>query len=257
MNLTNDRIRCLLLEDEMPTRHMMMDIMAGKFPNIAVKACSNLKDADQIFETEEIDMLILDIHLPDGNSFAWLASKLEEQLITLKIVFVTAYSDFAIEAFRFNAMDFLLKPFSPNDLVRSIDKVLSRIDDEWRRIEMELALQNMTQQANADKKLVLRTVDDIHVVQLQEILYASSDNNYTYFYLASGRQLLVSQPLKSFELKLSGVGFMRVHQSYLVNLDHIQTFKRRTSVLVLSNNTEIAVAQSKKHVLVEYFSKLS
>lgn len=249
-------ISCLLLEDERSTGEMMLDVMAKAFPDIIVYPCFNLEEADRVVQ-QQPDMMILDINLPDGNSFEWLNSCYSNGLISTKIIFVTAYSDFAVQAFKFNAIDFLLKPFSPSELIVSIDKVIAQMDDEAHRWQMELLLQNMLPHRDGSKKIVLKTVDDIHVVRLNDVFQATSDSNYTRFHLIGGTELLVSQPLKSFEKRLEGSGFMRVHQSHLVNMEHIATFKKKTATLVMSNQVSIPVSQSKKQDVIAYLSKLS
>lgn len=252
----NRIITCLLLEDDTGTRQMMVDVITRRFAEMQTHPCATLAEANKVLTAFHPDILVLDAHLPDGNSFEWL-STFYTRASHCKIIFVTAYSDFAVSAFQFNALDFLLKPFTPRELLAAMEKAIASLEDEAYKLQLETLIQNMGQPNHGDKKIVLKTVDDIHVIQLKEVLQAKAEDNYTSFHLVNGTELLVSQPLKSFEKKLAKMGFMRVHQSHLVNLMHILTFRKRNATLVLTNQLVIPVAQRKKSDVVAYLSALS
>ncbi|MGI9542074.1 MAG: LytR/AlgR family response regulator transcription factor, partial [Cyclobacteriaceae bacterium] len=198
-------------------------------------------------------MVILDINLPDGTAFD-LLRKIPAP--GFKIIFTTAFSKYAIEAFKFSALDYLLKPYTPSQFITSVEKALSEIDKENHHQLLEAFRYNFESQNNNDKKLVLKNAEAVHVVPLRDIIQAQSDNNYTLFFIADGRKILISKSLKEFDQKLNDYGFLRVHQSHLVNLEHARSYNKREDSLLLSDTTEVPVAQSKKSLLWEYFDKL-
>ncbi|BAV08831.1 two component transcriptional regulator, LytTR family [Filimonas lacunae] len=257
MNKPVNHICCLLLEDEEGARQMMQSIIQQQFPELVVYTATNLAEARSTFQQHQPQVLILDVNLPDGNSFELLTSLYNQGYQRFKIVFITAFADYAVQAFRFSALDFLLKPYTPQEFTGTISKVLDSIDEDDYRLRLETFFHNTTQPADGDKKIVLTTLEDIHIVKLSEILQAESDNNYTRFYFENGKELLVSQPLKTFEKKLDTQGFMRVHQSHLVNLHHITAYRKKTNQLVLKNNIAVPVSQNKKTNVMEYLGKLS
>lgn len=248
---------CLLLEDDASARAMMQDILQQQFPTLTLHPCANLEEARTIWQQHQPPILILDVNLPDGNSFELLNSLYQQGHQRFKVIFITAFADYAVQAFRFSALDFLLKPYSPDELTDAVTKVLDTIDDDAYRVRLETFFHNASQHTDTEKKMVLTTLEDIHIVKLKEILQAESDNNYTRFYFENGKELLVSQPLKTFEKRLDTQGFMRVHQSHLVNLQHITSYRKKTSQLILKNNITVPVSQNRKNSVMEYLSKLS
>lgn len=248
---------CLLLEDDAAARAMMQDILQKQFPALRLHACGNLEEARTTWQQHKPPVLILDVNLPDGNSFELLSSLYQQGQQQFKVIFITAFADYAVQAFRFSALDFLLKPYSPDELIAAVTKVLDTLDDEEYRARLETFFHNTSQHTDYEKKIVLTTLEDIHIVKLKEILQAESDNNYTRFYFENGKELLVSQPLKAFEKRLDTQGFMRVHQSHLVNLQHITSYRKKNSQLVLKNNITVPVSQNRKNSVMEYLSKLS
>lgn len=257
MNKPSPTISFLLLEDDDAARVMMGDIIQQHFPAVTLYPCTNLAQAGELFLQHLPQVLILDVNLPDGNSFELLTTLYHKGHQHFKVVFITAFADYAVQAFRFSALDFLLKPYTPPELVSAVQKVLESIDDDAYRQRLETFFHNTGQTSDADKKIVLTTLEDIHIVKLGDILQAESDNNYTRFYFENGKELLVSQPLKTFEKKLDMQGFMRVHQSHLVNLQHITSYRKKTNQLVLKNNIAVPVSQNRKTNVMEYLSKLS
>lgn len=246
---------CLLLEDDYFTMAMMKDIISNMYPKINMIPCYQIAEAEQHLLSTKIDFCILDINLPDGNSFDWLQRVSDGTSHPFRIIFITAYSAFAAKAFRFNALDFVVKPFSPADLQTAIDRVLQSINDEFRKIELEQALQNLGQKDIVAQRLVLKSQKTIHILSLGEILYLSADNNYCNFHLTDGRILLISYPLKYYHDRLNDFGFVRIHQSYLVNQLYITSFTKKTNQLVMRNQETLPVAQSRRAEIIRYLGR--
>lgn len=245
---------CLIIEDDPDSAEVAGNLLKNHFNSITlVGTAGNLEAGYQLLMSKKPQLVILDINLPDGTAFDLLK---KIQTPDFKIIFTTAFSKYAIEAFKFSALDYLLKPYTPSEFVTSVEKALTEIDKENHHQLLETFRYNFESQTNSDKKLVLKNAEAVHVVPLKDIIQAKSDNNYTLFLVTDGRKILISKPLKEFDQKLNNYGFLRVHQSHLVNLEHARSYNKREDSLLLSDTTEVPVSQSKKSLLWEYFDKL-
>lgn len=250
-------ISCLLLEDDAVLQEGIKKILNEQYPEMTVYVAGNLKEAALMFYKYQTELLLFDINLPDGNSFELLEDFYTNREKGFKVIFITAHAHYAIEAFKYSALDFLLKPFLPKQLCETVNKVMQQLEEEAYFKKLEVFFQNTKETTvKEDKKIVLRTQDAIHVVKLSEILYLQADNNYTILYLADGESVMMAQSLKKFEENLSAAGFLRVHQSYLVNLSYVKTFRKTQDHLQLVNNEKIPVSGRKRSGLLAYFDTL-
>ncbi|KEO75660.1 LytR/AlgR family response regulator transcription factor [Anditalea andensis] len=253
----NHTISCLIIEDEAQSRLYVKDILEGTGDFTAIWEAQDLKEAEAIIREQSPQLLVMDINLPDGDSFELLA-KLRQSAPgkSFKIIFTTAYANYAVEAFKYSALDYLLKPFTPTELLKAVHKVLRQLDMASFQVQLETFFYNYREEQYEDKKIVLKSTDTIHIIKVKDILQAESDNNYTIFYLYSGDKITVSLPLKSFEAKLAPSGFLRVHQSHLVNARYIKSFQKKNNQLVLENDSHIPVSQNKRAQLLAFFDHL-
>jgi two-component system LytT family response regulator len=256
MNNMTDKISCLILEDHAAARQVLHDTLQLRHPEMLLFPCGSLQEADQLYQQHYPGLLILDVNLPDGNCFEWLRKLSNLSSASFSVIIITAHAGYAIEALKFSAIDFLLKPFLPPELLAAVDKAISHITDKHYHRQLEAFFHNHDHRAATDKKLVLKTLDEIFIVQVSNILALEADNSYTQFRLRNGQVILVSQPIKEYEQQLKGMGFMRVHQSHLISLLAIQAFKKKSNVLVLENDIEVPVSQQKKAQLMEYLNQL-
>lgn len=246
---------CLLLEDDNSSMLMIENIIKDFFLDIKVVACKSLEEARRAYLVHRPSLLILDVNLPDGLSFEWLRElSIQEHLFS--VIFTTAYSNYAVEAFKFSALDFLLKPFTPHELVKAINKSLKVIDDRNYRMQLEAFFYNFRMEKAIEKKVVLKTVDEIRLIAIKDILAVEADNSYSKFYLMGGKNILVSQSIKEFDVQLSSFGFMRVHQSYLIHLCYIHSFKKKSNLLLLEEGLLIPVSLNKRPLVIEYLHNL-
>lgn len=198
------------------------------------------------------DIVFLDIEMPVMNGFQLLEA-LEQ--ISFSLVFVTAYDQFAVKAFRFNALDYLLKPIDGKDLKVAVQKALQQRPDPQQ-------LQSLKQQLRTGEKyqpdkIALPYQNGVSFTHIKNILYCEADNNYTRFFIEGGQQCMVSKTLGDMQEVLEERNFLRVHRQYLVNLDHIKKYVRGDgNYLVMSNDENIPVARNKKEKLVEKFGWL-
>ena len=192
------------------------------------------------------DLVFLDIQMPDGSGFDLLEIIGEANF---KLIFTTASDEFAIKAFKFSAIDYLLKPIDPDDLIQAVQKIDFQINPTDR-------LQLLKSNLDGPKKLALNTVDKIHIVDINEIIRLESNINYTQFYFKDGSKLLVTKTLKEFDKLLSEHDFIRVHQSHLIAKNQIKAFLKQNGEIQLKDASKIPVSTRKKAVLMEMISKL-
>ena len=243
---------CIVIEDDVSSSNFIKNVLRKNFPKVKVlSTITSIITAKIELSRSNPDFVILDINLQDGNAFTLLR---ELDAITFKILFVTAHNKYAVEAFKFSALDFLLKPLYPDDLVQSITKIIDELENQQYHNQLEAFFHNYNEKNN-QKKLVLKNLETVHVVGLYEILYIESDNNYSNFHLRDRRKILISKTLKSFEEKLRNENFFRVHQSYIVNLSCVSAFDKKNDTVMLLENICIPVAQRKRKELIEFLGQ--
>ncbi|WP_109434920.1 MULTISPECIES: LytR/AlgR family response regulator transcription factor [Aquimarina] len=245
-------ISCFIVEDD-PQALTYASAIVEKYGTInIIGSCDSIIKASNQIKELKPDFIILDVFLTDGNAFEFLALF---NTIEFKIIFTTSFAKYAIDAFRFSALDYLLKPYEEKELTLALDKVIQDIHKTNYQSQLNTLLHNLSHK-DQSKKLVLKNADAIHIVDIKDILYAKSDNNYTTFLLVNNKEILVSKPLKSFDEKLGSYNFFRVHQSFLINLSYISKFDKRNEEVILKQEHCIPVAQSRKKNLIEYINQL-
>ncbi|MFC2089837.1 LytR/AlgR family response regulator transcription factor [Bacteroidota bacterium] len=245
-------IRTLIIDDEKNARNAIREMLLLMFSDIEI--CG---EADGVYSGLKLinetapDLIFLDIKMGDGTGFD-LLRRLENKQFSL--VFLTAFDEHALEAFRFAATDYLLKPVDPEDLQEAIKRV--RAQKEKYSETVDVLLDNLSQKQIQQRKLVLKTSRSIHLINQEEIIHCESSGNYTHFYLTEGKTLLISKPLKEYDDLLEPLGFMRVHQSHLINLNHVLEIDKRDGLtLIMSDNTRIPVSTRRKEFLLQRLDK--
>lgn len=241
------KITTVIIDDEPRARETIKNMLMLYCPDleIAGEAASVASGVGLINELQP-DLVLLDIKMPDGTGFDLL-----KQLpsIDFSLVFITAFDEYAVKAFKFSAVDYLLKPIDPDELVSTIDRVKQQKKSD--KVDLSVVLNNLRDLKKENKKLVLKTTESIFVVSIQEIIRCEASGNYTHFYLSSEHPILVSHTLKDYEEMLKGYSFLRVHQSHLVNLEHIKRYdKSDGGMLVMTDNKTVPVATRKKEMLL-------
>ena len=172
--------------------------------------------------------------------------------IDFEVVFVTAYDQFAIKAFRCSPVDYLLKPIQKNELIDAVAKVTSRLEKNFSSGHLEILLDNVRRAHQPLPNLALPTMEGLEFIPVTDIIYCKSDSNYTHLVIGRGKAQTISRPLKVVEQMLADHPFMRVHQSYLVNLGHVRRYiKGQGGELIMSNGDYIAVSRAKKDALIK------
>ncbi|MBK9485663.1 MAG: response regulator transcription factor [Chitinophagaceae bacterium] len=231
-------IKALIVEDNAFMATVLNDLLTQHATDIAVLNIANTgKKALQLIASEKPDVVFLDIELPDMTGFELL-----QQLgdINFQTIFTTSHSHYAIKAFRFNALDYLIKPIQETELDEAVKRLLKSAGNT---IEVKHALSNLQSQSVEDQKLVLPTQNGTLRLPLKQITHIEGERNYSYIYLSNGSRELSSKNLAYFEDILIDKNFFRSHRSYLVNRYHINTLKN--DQFVLKNGIEIPISRRK------------
>lgn len=238
------RYSTIIVDDEQ-NAVKAIDVLLTEFhKNIDVVARAYTTDeAVSLIIKHKPQLLFLDIELNDGSGFE-IVEKTKD--INYKLIFTTAYEQYAIKAFRANAIDYLLKPIEIEDFNRTVLKAITLIEQQKQFNNSELS--NIKNNFN---KISLPFVDSYDLVNQDEIIHLQADSNYTVVFTINNKSALLAKTLKEFELKLNPNTFFRIHHSHIVNLNHITKYiKGEGGEVVLSNGTRIPVSRTKKQELL-------
>ena len=241
-------IKAIIIDDEIHCRKTLGMLLKEYCPGVQVmEQCSDAESGLAAIQRLKPDLVFLDIEMPNMNGFEML-EKLPE--IHFEIIFTTSYDQYAIKAFRFSALDYLLKPVGREELQRAVEKVAQRLQFPLPQ-QLEILLQKLHQPASSIQKIALPTMEGLQMIAVSSIISCASDSNYTLFFLKNKQKLIVSRPLKEIEEMLEDYSFLRVHNSYLVNLNEIDKYvKGEGGYLVMTDGSNIDVSRSKKEILL-------
>jgi two-component system LytT family response regulator len=247
-------INLLIVDDERKAREALRSVVQSYDPSITIHDAEGISSALPIVEEYKPNIILLDIQLSDGTGFELLK---KIQPTASRVIFITAFEEYAVRAFRFSAVDYLMKPINPTELKSALDKALSAVEKDSFELRMKTLLGNMNQVSKEQKKIVLKTTEQIFVIGIKDIIHLESDKNYTFFFIADGKKILVSKTLKEYEELLSPYGFIRVHQSHLINVDFIDRYdKREGGFVVMKDQSSIPVSSRKKEDLIGLLGQL-
>jgi len=248
-------LRTIIIDDEPHMRQTLEKLVKEYCPNVKLVAkADGVKTGVQAIKKYHPDLILLDIKMNDGTGFD-LLKQLEP--VYFKVLFITAFDQYAIKAFKFSALDYLLKPIDPNDLTNAVNKAEQIVLKELNT-QLDVMEDNMQSDSKTKKKIILKTFDNIHLVKISDIIYCQADDNYTNFHLLENNKIMVSNTLKEYDEMLSEFGFFRVHQSYLINLGHIVRFeKSEGGNVILANEHKVPVASRKREQLLEMFERIT
>lgn len=247
-------LRTLVVDDERHIREMLVGMAPALCQNIQVVGeAEGVKDALESIRKLNPDLLLLDIQLKDGNGFEILERFGE---LPFKVIFITAYEEYAVKAFQISAIDYLVKPVDPDELQKALERTVQTIQAEFL-MKMNTLFDNMNYKTIEEKKIVLKTSNNIHLVKICEVVHCDSFQNYTEFNLTGDRKIVVSRTLKDYEELLKDFSFFRVHKSHLINLRFIERYEKADGGnVVMSNGNHIPVASRKQGELLELLEKI-
>lgn len=245
--------KALIIDDENRTRDLIAKMINSFGLDVeAIPAAGNVEEGIEAIEQHQPELVILDIQMPDGTGFDVLKAVPKKNF---EVIFVTAHEEFAIKAIKFSALDYILKPIDVEELRGAIERALATIDMKKDEVQFDALQHNIHPQQK--KRLVLKTQESVHVVELDQIIRCESDRNYTSFYLTGGKKILVSKTLKEYETLLTGYNFLRVQQSHLINLDYVERYdKGNGGSVVMKDGSEVPLSQAKRDIFFKILENL-
>ena len=239
-------MKALIIEDKAYIRKGLLNLLELIDAEVQVVGeCESVKEAVVVANACKPELIFLDINLSDGNAFDFLE---QTNQLDFKVIFITAYEEYALKALKFGAVDYLLKPVDIVELKLAIQKVQRvPIAEQKQQIRTTKEVWN-----NEGTKLVLSFHDSFRVIDLEELLFCESDKGYTTFYCNNGKKHVVSKTLKEFEERLLNANFARPHQSFMVNLKFIDKYDK-AGVIHLKNGQKIPVSSRKKEDFLNSF----
>jgi two-component system LytT family response regulator len=247
-------ITALLIDDDQNLRNGMKGLLARYAPEIQILGEADaVKTGIEAIEKFKPQVVFLDIQLGDGTGFDILEQlALRNGKSTSHIVFITAHEQYAIKAFRFSALDFLLKPVDPEELQKVVEKIKNVLRQNEGYAHIDLLLENIRKKVDHFKRIALSTSDGIHLFEISDIIRCESEDNYTKFYIKNSKPILISKTLKEYEELLAEHGFERIHQSHLINLSYLKSYiKKDGGYVVMADNSNLPISQRKKERLQE------
>ncbi|WP_223033742.1 LytR/AlgR family response regulator transcription factor [Hanstruepera marina] len=246
---TSKPIKCIIIDDDPFIQDLLKDKLNQYFPEIQILGLGN-NGQEGILKIQQLkpNLVFLDVEMTDMTGFEML-SKLDA--ITFKTIFITSYKHYAIKAIRFNALDYLLKPFDLEELKNAI----LRFKKNQKSNNVPVALQNLKLKQASDQILILKTQQGELHIQLKDIINIEGERNYSYINMVNSKKELVSKTLSNLEELLEDKGFFRCHKSYLINKLHI-TENPNGSTLFLSNGMKIPISRRKKDTFKNWFNNV-
>lgn len=250
-----NKLRTLIIDDEKQARISLLSELKKYLNRLEIVGeAHNVESAVETINRLKPDLVFLDINLGDGSGFNVIEQSVFKKF---KVIFVTAYEQYAVRAFKVSALDFLLKPIDIDELKLAIEKLATQTELSSTSKSLEVFNAMMDPASKSEKKIVLKDLESIHVVKLSELLCCEASGIYTTFYLSDRTQIVVSKNLKEYEDLLESFGFLRVHNSFLVNTSKILRFdKADGGLLILEADMKVPVSQRKRDVVIEFFKNL-
>lgn len=248
-------LHTIIIDDEAHIRDSLIKLLSRHCPEvIIVGQADSVAGGIKAIREHSPDLVLLDIQMGDGTGFDLLNSF---PSIDFRVIFVTAYDHYALHAFRYSAVDYLLKPVDPEMLADAIKRASQLLQDH-NKLQISALKENLKNKDYQQRKIILKTVEKIHLIDIQHITCCESYDNYTSIHTSDGDKIVVSRSLKEFDELLAVSGFYRVHKSFLINLAYIRGFeKQEGGFVVLTGGMKVPVASRKREELLAIIEKMA
>jgi two-component system LytT family response regulator len=245
-------LRAIIVDDEQDSRETLKHYVAKYCVDVeVVEMAENIAEAQKAIGKIHPDIVFLDVEMPFGSGFD-LLDNLEK--IDFDVIFVTAFSEYAMDAIRWSAASYLLKPVNIDDLVTAVDKVKENRKADNPIDHTGILLENIREINAQKKKVVLPTMEGFDVVRVSDVMYCSAADNFTSFHFTNGKKALICRSMKHYEKLLTNLGFQRIHRSYLINLEYVSQYRKgKGGIVIMENGDELDVAQSRKSAFLIRF----
>lgn len=228
-------INAIVVDDEKPSREALSTYIKDFCNGVEIIAeCDSVKTAHKAIAELQPQLVFLDIEMPNGNGFELL--KLFKTL-PFKVIFVTAFSEYAIRAFRYSATDYLLKPVKVDELVEAVNKVKQEIEKDYSNLNLQFLLEGLSRDNGNPHNLVVRDTKGFTVIKTGELIMCEADGYCTILHLTGNRKIISTKSLKHFEELFENKQLIKVHRSYIVNLSKIEGYTRQGEIRLEENHT--------------------
>lgn len=238
--------KVVVVDDQEHFSNKLKTMLTELLPNVSILTANNVQSAYNFLINNDIDVLFLDVELENETGFD-LLNKLPSR--NFQCIFVTAHDTYAIDAIKFSALDYILKPFSLFDLQQALNKAEQQINTS--QFQLNALLENIKAETHT-KKIGLNTADGIYFVPIVDIIRCKADGNYTEFYLIDGKKIITSISIKNYVELLDKYHFLRVHRSHLINLKHVKKYSKSLGgSIVMIDNSEVEISNNSKEIFLE------
>ncbi|MCE3295677.1 MAG: response regulator [Crocinitomicaceae bacterium] len=240
-------MKVVIIDDEKNNSELVSNLLGMFCKEVEVLAIADsVQSGYQAIIDNKPELVFLDVQMPDGTGFDLLQCF---DNYDFKVIFITAYQEYAIEAFKVSAVDYILKPLSPQSLIAAVKKAEQAISSTEINQKIKNLLSNVSE-SGQEKKVVLKTMERIYSVGIQEIVRFESEGSYTTVFLKDGKKIVVSRLIKEFDEMLCNDNFTRVHQSHLINMDYLFCFEKTDNQIMMKDNSLIPVSSRKKEYVL-------
>ncbi len=245
--------KAIIIDDEELSRESLTLDIQKHCPNISVIAqCPSAKEGMLTIKSLKPDLIFLDVQMPWMNGIEMLEVM---RPFDFKVIFVTAYDQYAIQAFRLSALDYLLKPIDPEELKTAVSK-MKEADHNPYRDQIANLLEN-ADRSDLEKRIAIPNSDGLEFIKISDILYCEADGSYCYVHLVDGKKILVAKPLLHAEKLLKPYDFCRIHHSFLINLFHVEKYIRGDGgTVIMQGGVYLPVARNRKGDLMQKIERM-
>ena len=248
-------MKAILIDDEVSNLENLRTLLNRHCPQVTIVAIAqNVSDAVDVIEKNSPQLVFLDIQMGEQTGFDVLKLLPTRNF---EVIFVTAYDQYGIQAVKFAALDYLLKPIDIEELINSVNKAEQKLAAQIQTSQLDFLLQQLKKPETSVSTIALQMQSEIRYVSLSEIIRCEADNTYTYFFLVNGERILVSKSLKEYADLLRPTGFLRTHQSHLVNPKYVKSWlKEDGGILLLTSGEKIPVSKPNKETVKQALHRL-
>ena len=251
-----NRLSAIIVDDEQHCIDRLRLLVEAHTETLQViGSCNTIAEAKSAIGREKPDIVFLDVQLNDGTGFDLLA---QMENVDFEVIFTTAFDNYAIQAFKFSALDYLLKPLEQEDLDNAMERLISQKGLKNASRKIETLLYNFKKNIHQEKRLAIPTLEGLHMIEVNKITHLQSDANYTHIHILPNKRITAPKTLKYFEGILGDGPFFRVHKSHLINLSFVTSYlKGKGGYVVLSDGSKLEVAVRRKDELLKRLNRLN
>jgi two-component system, LytTR family, response regulator len=243
-------LKAILIDDERSSRNALRQKLINHCPEVTIIAeCENGEEGIKNIEEKNPDIIFLDVEMPRMNGFTMLQ---QLQQHNFQIIFITAYDHYAIKAIKFSALDYLVKPVEVADLKLAVEKAAAKRKNSYGNPALEMLLQNLMNKEKEQHHIAIPCMDGLQFVETGNIIYLEAESNYSIFHLAGNKKITVAKTLKDFEELLPSSIFIRIHHSFIININCIEKYtKGEGGQVLMKNGVTLDVARRKKEAFIK------